>query len=108
MMELVRTIWRISRAQPLHDLLQPAMIDGWVENDEERLERFVRQTVEVYHHPVATCRMGTDELAVVDVNGRVHGVDGLRVMDASIIPVPLSAQTNVPTIMIAEKLAETL
>jgi choline dehydrogenase len=108
MMELVRTIWRISRGQPLHDLLQPAMIDGWVENDKERLETFVRQTVEVYHHPVATCRMGTDDLAVVDVNGRVHSVEGLRVIDASIIPVPLSAQTNVPTIMIAEKLAETI
>ncbi len=108
MMELVRTIWRISRAQPLHDLLQPAMIDGWVEHDDKRLKTFVRQTVEIYHHPVATCRMGTDDLAVVDVNGRVRGVDGLRVIDASIIPVPLSAQTNVPTIMVAEKLAGTL
>jgi choline dehydrogenase len=107
MMELVRTIWRISRARPLHDLLRPAIIDGWVENDERRLETFVRDTVEVYHHPVATCRMGTDDLAVVDANGRVHDVEGLRVIDASIIPVPLSAQTNVPTIMIAAKLAET-
>ena len=108
MMELVRTIWRISQARPLHNLLRPAMIEGWVENDQKRLETFVRETVEVYNHPVATCRMGTDDLAVVDVNGRVRGVEGLRVIDASIIPVPLSAQTNVPTIMIAEKLAGTM
>jgi choline dehydrogenase len=52
--------------------------------------------------------MGRDGLAVVDQQGRVHGVHGLRVIDASIIPVPLTAQTNVSTIMIAEKLAETI
>jgi len=106
--ELVRTIWRISQAQSLRDILRPAMIDDWVERDDEKVETFVREIVEVYNHPVATCRMGGDGLAVVDQQGRVHGVRGLRVIDASIIPVPLTAQTNLSTIMIAEKLAEHL
>jgi choline dehydrogenase len=108
LVELVRTIWRISQAEPLRDILRPAMIDDWVESDDDRVERFVRETVEVYNHPVATCRMGRGKLAVVDPQGRVHGVGGLRVIDASIIPVALTAQTNLATMMIAEKLAETV
>lgn len=108
LVKLVRTIWRIGQAQPLRDILRPAMIDEWVERDDERVETFVRETVEVYNHPVATCRMGVDRLAVVDRQGLVHGSRGLRVIDASIIPIPLTAQTNLPTIMLAERLAETI
>jgi choline dehydrogenase len=60
-----------------------------------------------YHHPVGTCRMGLDPVAVVDPQGRVHGVDGLRVVDASIFPSIPTANTNVPTLMAAEHLAPT-
>jgi choline dehydrogenase len=60
-----------------------------------------------YHHPAGTCRMGLDAAAVVDPQGRVHGVDGLRVIDASIFPSIPSANTNVPTLMAAEHLAPT-
>jgi choline dehydrogenase-like flavoprotein len=58
-----------------------------------------------YHHPVGTCRMGTDAGAVVDHRGRVHGLDGVRVVDASIFPTIPTANTNVPTLMAAEHLA---
>jgi choline dehydrogenase len=61
-----------------------------------------------YHHPVGTCRMGTDPTAVVDNRGRLHGLDGVRVVDASIFPTIPTANTNVPTLMAAERLAPTI
>ena len=68
----------------------------------------LRSRVETYHHPVRTCRMGPDPQhgAVVDAHARVHGIDALRVVDASIMPNIPSVNTNVPTIMLAERLAD--
>ena len=68
---------------------------------------WIKATATTYHHPVGTCAMGTDPRAgaVVDTSGRVDGVPGLSVVDASIIPGPLSANTNIPTIMVAEHVA---
>ncbi len=69
---------------------------------------FIRQKAETIYHPVGTCKMGRDEMAVVDPQLRVHGIDGLRVVDASVMPTLISGNTNAPTVMIAEKAADLL
>ena len=70
------------------------------------LDAFVRAKSESAYHPSCTCKMGTDEMAVVDSQGRVHGTENLRVVDASIMPSIVSGNLNAPTIMMAEKLAD--
>jgi choline dehydrogenase len=70
------------------------------------LRRYLRSNVLTYHHQVGTCKMGIDEEAVVDPELRVHGVDGLRVADASIMPAVISGNTNAPSIMIGERIAD--
>jgi choline dehydrogenase len=67
---------------------------------------YVRQTAITYHHQVGTCKMGRDALAVVDPHLRVHGVDGLHVADASVMPAVTTGNTNAPSIMIGERAAE--
>ena len=73
--------------------------------DDEILE-WVRNNAETTYHPVGTCKMGGDPMAVVDNELRVHGIQGLRVADASIMPTLTSGNTNAPCIMIGEKCAE--
>lgn len=72
------------------------------------LHQYVRRAVDTYHHQVGTCRMGIDDNAVVTPDLAVHGVDGLRVADASIMPAVTSGNTNAPSIMIGEKAADLL
>jgi len=75
--------------------------------DDDALAEHIRQNVAGTFHPVGTCRMGaaSDRHAVVDAAGRVRGIAGLRVIDASIMPTVPRGNTNIPTIMVAEKIS---
>jgi choline dehydrogenase-like flavoprotein len=70
------------------------------------MEAFVRQACDTFFHTCGTCRMGNDEMAVVDSTLRVRGIDGLRIVDASVIPIIPSCNTNAPVVMIAERAAD--
>jgi choline dehydrogenase len=83
----------------------PEISPGAAAHSEAALIEAIRSTADTCYHPVGTCRMGYDPLAVVDPSLRVHGVEGLRVVDASIMPTIVSGTTNAPTLMIAEKAA---
>jgi choline dehydrogenase len=72
------------------------------------LEEFIRAEAQTLYHPAGTCKMGHDAMSVVDAELRVHGLAGLRVVDASIMPRVTAGNTNAPTIMIAEKAADSL
>jgi len=79
---------------------------GTQAQSDEEIAAYIRSYVETLYHPVGTCKMGNDSMAVVDAHLRVHGIEGLRVIDASIMPTVVGGNTNAPTIMIAEKAAD--
>ncbi|MGY2082226.1 GMC family oxidoreductase [Blastococcus sp. SYSU DS0539] len=96
----------ITGAAPLADVLAEEWSPGGTVHGREALRRSVRETLESLYHPVSSCRMGTDDQAVVDPQLRVHGIAGLRVVDASVMPTLVRGNTNAPTIMIAERAAD--
>jgi choline dehydrogenase-like flavoprotein len=102
----IRQARRMLRADPLGGLLGPELGPGDGVDSDEAIAAYVRDRASgTVFHPVGTCKMGTDALGVVDAALRVHGVEGLRVVDASVMPTLVGGNTNAPTIMIAEKAA---
>jgi choline dehydrogenase len=94
-------------AQPAFDPYRgPELAPGPAVQSDADIDAFVRAKGESAYHPACTCAMGTGELSVVDGETRVHGLEGLRVVDASIMPSIVSGNLNAPTIMMAEKAAD--
>ena len=104
----VRIARAVCAADPVKSMITeehapgPAVDDA----DDEAILEWVRNTATTIYHPTGTCKMGTDSMAVVDPRLRVHGIEGLRVADASIMPVITSGNTNAPAIMIGEKASD--
>jgi choline dehydrogenase len=96
----------ILAAQAFKPWLGEERLPGPAVQSNAELEDFIRATAETEYHPVGTCKMGSDPMAVVDEKLRVRGIERLRVIDASIMPAIVSGNTNAPVIMIAEKGAE--
>src|SRR5215470_14827604 len=97
---------RLMDAPALRALRHEDLFTKGVETDEQ-IRDILRREVDTVYHPVGTCRMGPDAAtSVVDPSLRVHGMQGLRVVDASVMPQIVRGNTNAPTIMIAEKAAD--
>jgi choline dehydrogenase len=102
----VRIACAIMKAPAMAPLQVTEIAPGAGRTSDEEIIDWVKSTAETTYHPVGTCRMGADALAVVDARLRVHGIEGLRVADASIMPTLTSGNTNAPSIMIGEKAAD--
>lgn len=97
---------KIIATPTMQKLVTEEFAPGLATQTDEQLLQFARDTGSTVYHPVSTCKMGPDPMAVVDERLRVHGMWGLRVVDASIMPTLNSGNTNAPTIMIGEKAAD--
>lgn len=102
----VKLARRIAAADAFNPFRGAEMLPGPAAQDDFALRRHIARYAATLYHPVGTCKMGNDALSVVDSELRVHGVEGLRVVDASIMPTVIGGNTNAPTIMIAEKGAD--
>ena len=101
----MRITRRIMTAPALRDIVADEIAPGANTAADDELLDWVKHNAETAYHPVGTCKMGSDPMAVVDEQLRVHGIAGLRVADASIMPTLTSGNTNAPSIMIGEKAA---
>ncbi|WP_296622518.1 GMC family oxidoreductase [Marivirga sp.] len=110
--DVERSIWGFKLAMKLgkSKAFDPYLKDHFLPEgpleDDASIEAFIRETGETLYHPTSTCKMGNDESSVVDSACKVHGIENLRVIDASVMPKIVSGNTQAPTIMIAEKMAD--
>jgi choline dehydrogenase len=105
MRQAVRVAREVHAAPAFDEYRGKEIFPGSQARDTSAIDEFIRAKAETIYHPVGTCKMGQDDMAVVDQHLKVRGIDGLRVIDASIMPTLVSGNTNAPTIMIAEKIA---
>ena len=105
--EGLRMARRLAAQPEMRDLLGTELNPGPAIQDDAALEEWIESAVEHYYHPVGTCAMGPDgdALAVTDARGRVHGLDNVFVADCSIMPVIPRANTNLPAVVVGERIA---
>ncbi|WDE10728.1 GMC family oxidoreductase [Thalassomonas haliotis] len=106
MISAVKIAREVLAQSPLSDNNGQELIPGSHCQSDDDIKAFLQQKANTIYHPVGTCKMGKDELAVVDASLKVHGLQGIRVVDASIMPTIISGNTNAPTMMIAAKAAD--
>jgi choline dehydrogenase len=106
LVEAVRLSRRLFKSRAFDAYRGDELFPGDNDDSDAAISAFLRRKAETVYHPVGTCRMGLDALAVVDPTLRVRGVDGLRVIDASVMPKLVSGNTNAPTVMIAERASD--
>jgi choline dehydrogenase-like flavoprotein len=82
------------------------LVPSYELNNDDDIRKFIHEAAETIYHPVGTCKMGNDDMAVVNDRLQVQGIEGLRVVDASIMPTLIGGNTNAPTMAIAEKAAD--
>ena len=108
MIAAVRRVREIFLAPALDKYRGEEFRPGPLAQSDEQILEYIRDEAESIYHPVGTCKMGRDDMAVVDERLRVHGIEGLRIADASIMPTVTSGNTNAPAVMIGEKCADML
>jgi choline dehydrogenase len=106
LIEGVRISRETARTRAMSEFTGEEVWPGESVKTKDDIEGFIRNTTQTIYHPAGTCKMGNDKMAVVDSSLRVRGVEGLRVVDASVMPEIIGGHTNAPTIMIAEKAAD--
>ncbi|WP_408607693.1 GMC family oxidoreductase [Enterovibrio coralii] len=102
----IKVARKIANTPPLSEHVLSEYVPGEKFQTDEELLTAAREFSQTIYHPTSTCKMGVDEMAVVNARLQVYGVENLRVVDASIMPEIASGNTNAPTIMIAEKASD--
>ena len=106
MREGVKIQRNVLKENPISKYISAELQPGPEVSSDDEIDAWIRRVGDTVYHPVGSCKMGTDDMAVVDPLLRVRGIDSLRIADASIMPIINGSNTNAPTIMIAEKCAE--